>query len=207
VGAATPAFQVRTFLQEQCRVLIVGAGGLGCELLKDVALSGFRNIHVIDMDTIDLSNLNRQFLFRYRRCRPGGRSRSAVRSGLTRGRRCSTALGAWLTPTRRKDVGQPKAKVAAEFIRARVPGVNITWYAWHAAAGGVPSGRQPAHPAAAAACRRSPRCRTNGDLTKQPPEFYKQFNLIICGLDSIEARRWINRYGRRRRRRRGRRHG
>ncbi|GFR93880.1 SUMO-activating enzyme subunit 2 [Elysia marginata] len=48
----------------ECKILMVGAGGIGCELLKNLVLTGFSDIELIDLDTIDVSNLNRQFLFR-----------------------------------------------------------------------------------------------------------------------------------------------
>ena len=48
------------------KCLLVGAGGIGSELLKDMILMDFGEIHIVDLDTIDLSNLNRQFLFRQR---------------------------------------------------------------------------------------------------------------------------------------------
>ncbi len=43
---------------------IVGAGALGCEHIKNAALLGFKGVTITDMDTIEVSNLSRQFLFR-----------------------------------------------------------------------------------------------------------------------------------------------
>ncbi|XP_068634245.1 SUMO-activating enzyme subunit 2-like [Aristolochia californica] len=112
---------------KRAKVLMVGAGGIGCELLKTLALSGFQDIHIIDMDTIEVSNLNRQFLFR------------------------------------QSHVGQSKAKVARDAVLKFRPHINIT--AYHA-------------------------------NVKDPDfnvEFFKQFNVVLNGLDNLDARRHVNR--------------
>ncbi|KKK20279.1 NEDD8-activating enzyme E1 catalytic subunit [Aspergillus rambellii] len=94
---------------ESSKILVIGAGGLGCEILKNLALSGFKDIH---------------FLFRH------------------------------------SDIGKPKAEVAAAFVERRVQGVKITPYV--------------------------------GKIQDKDEDYYLQFKMIVCGLDSIEARRWIN---------------
>ncbi|KAI3753324.1 hypothetical protein L2E82_25375 [Cichorium intybus] len=109
------------------KVLMVGAGGIGCELLKTLALSGFQDIHIIDMDTIEVSNLNRQFLFR------------------------------------QSHVGQSKAKVARDAVLRFRPQISITPY--HA-------------------------------NVKDPDfnvDFFKQFSVVLNGLDNLDARRHVNR--------------
>ncbi|XP_024367489.1 SUMO-activating enzyme subunit 2 [Physcomitrium patens] len=109
------------------KVLMVGAGGIGCELLKTLVLTGFKHIHLIDMDTIEVSNLNRQFLFR------------------------------------KSHVGQSKAKVAREAVLKFRPGVEIV--AHHA----------------------------NVKNQEFDIDFFKQFSVVLNGLDNLDARRHVNR--------------
>lgn len=51
------------------RIFLVGAGALGCEFIKQFALTGLccgpkGKLTCTDDDNIEISNLNRQFLFR-----------------------------------------------------------------------------------------------------------------------------------------------
>lgn len=119
-----PGLELRDLIYENAQVLVVGAGGLGCEVLKNLALLRITNIFVIDLDTIELSNLNRQFLFRH------------------------------------KDIGKYKAEVATNFIKNKFPHINIKW--------------------------------SNKKIQEFTSEFFKQFHVIIGGLDNLEARRWLN---------------
>ena len=46
------------------RALVVGAGAIGNEVLKNLALLGVRNLTIIDLDHIEVHNLTRSVLFR-----------------------------------------------------------------------------------------------------------------------------------------------
>ena len=47
----------------QSKVAVVGCGGLGAPVLTYLALAGVGNIRMIDDDTVNLTNLNRQFFY------------------------------------------------------------------------------------------------------------------------------------------------
>ena len=92
------------------------------------AFCGFRNIDVIDMDTIDVSNLNRQFLFRLV-CK----FRALYFFTPTWGKPLTSAFSHKfkihaILFCRSKDVGKTKATVAAEFINNRIEDCQVTPY-------------------------------------------------------------------------------
>jgi adenylyltransferase/sulfurtransferase len=49
---------------ESAKVLVIGAGALGNEVIKNLALMGVGNILVVDFDKIEAANLSRSVLFR-----------------------------------------------------------------------------------------------------------------------------------------------
>jgi adenylyltransferase/sulfurtransferase len=63
------------------RVLVVGAGALGNEVLKNLALLGVGQIHIVDFDRVEPSNLTRSVLFR---SEDAGRPKAEVAAVRTR---------------------------------------------------------------------------------------------------------------------------
>lgn len=129
------------------KVLLVGAGGIGCELrayslhhrkskiltllcgcacypktrllghpVKNIVLTGFGDITLLDLDTIDLSNLNRQFLFRKKDVK---QSKAMVRT-LTLLHPCFSATN------RRSCYHVSPLQVASKTASAFNPNVKIT---------------------------------------------------------------------------------
>ncbi len=106
-------------------VIIFGVGGLGTEIAKNLAMAGVGTIHLVDMDTIEYSNLNRQILFD------------------------------------EASEGEPKAKIAAKNLKKINPFGN---YIWHFTA-----------------------------LEDLDPHIYESADIYISGLDSVNARKELNR--------------
>jgi adenylyltransferase/sulfurtransferase len=65
----------RQELLAAARVLVVGAGALGNEVIKNLALVGAGTVYIIDFDTVEPSNLSRSVLFR---AEDGGQAKAEV---------------------------------------------------------------------------------------------------------------------------------
>lgn len=48
---------------KKTRILVIGAGGLGCPILQYIATAGVGYIGIMDFDTIEIHNLHRQILY------------------------------------------------------------------------------------------------------------------------------------------------
>jgi sulfur-carrier protein adenylyltransferase/sulfurtransferase len=61
---ALPGFGESTqLLLQQAKVLVVGAGGLGCPAAQYLAATGIGTLGIADFDTVSISNLHRQVLY------------------------------------------------------------------------------------------------------------------------------------------------
>lgn len=105
-------------------VIVAGIGALGTIVALDLVLTGIGKVVVIDFDTIELSNLSRQFLY-------GD-----------------------------EDVGKSKAVIAGQHLRELNPDVQVL--------------------------------ALNSSIQEVRHSIYEEADLIIDGLDTFEARRWLN---------------
>jgi adenylyltransferase/sulfurtransferase len=74
------------------RIMVVGAGALGNEVLKNLALLGVGHVIVVDLDEIEESNLTRSVLFR---SRDRGRSKAEVAAEAVRDLNPDVRVTAW----------------------------------------------------------------------------------------------------------------
>ncbi|MBN1328699.1 MAG: ThiF family adenylyltransferase [Candidatus Heimdallarchaeota archaeon] len=109
---------------DKATVFIAGIGALGSFIATNLALSGVGRLILCDMDTIELTNLNRQLLFR------------------------------------KKDIRKYKSEVAAKQLRKLNPDIEII---------SLPM-----------------------QLESVKRSYYEMADVIIAGLDSFDARRWLN---------------
>src|SRR2546430_799494 len=65
----------------KAKVLVLGAGALGNEILKNLALMGVGNLFIADIGNVETSNLSRSVLFRER---DAGRPKAVVAAETVR---------------------------------------------------------------------------------------------------------------------------
>lgn len=85
-----PGFGEQTQMRLQnAKVLVVGAGGLGCPAAQYLAAAGVGTLGIADYDEVSVSNLHRQILYKH------------------------------------NEVGQKKAAIACQALRAQNPGIKV----------------------------------------------------------------------------------
>ncbi|KAJ7001297.1 hypothetical protein NC653_011661 [Populus alba x Populus x berolinensis] len=182
------------------KVLMVGAGGIGCELLKTLALSDFQDIHIWLSGALEVKGFAQLNAGCFLTCEMVGMI-GMIGNVVMRCWDCfyiwlsllfGVTIVAWWWPGayderlpkkvvmidmdtievsnlnrqflfRQSHVGQSKAKVARDAVLRFRPHISITPY--HA----------------------------NAKDSNFNVDFFKQFNVVLNGLDNLDARRHVNR--------------